>query len=293
LFWWLTAQTSYNSFDIACPNAVCLLMQNLAPQLAAGQTLDFSPIADDHEFTTDFQTSASLTPVSNVVSYNGATLDPTTIDLDPATDGQQTTFTASGGTFALQGDGSILFTPTDGYAGQTAAMYTIGDSNGRTSNPAQIRVTIDPAAGAALTLFGFETGTQGWQPGFWQSNIGSVMVSTDWASEGSQSLQVNATADGWFGVVLNPAQDWTGKTTLRYQVKTLSQGTSVAGVIKVGSAYLWCQGDFGFVPPSTVAKVEVDLTKMGCGVPDLSKVQEMYVWFSGGGTYYLDGVQIL
>ena len=93
-------------------------------------------------------------------------------------------------------------------------------------------------------------------------------------------------------LTLTPAQNWTGKKTLTYKVKTLEQGTSTAAVIKVGNAYLWCQGDFGVIPAATEASLEVDLTKMSCGVPDLSKVQEMYVWFSGGGTYYLDAVKI-
>ena len=63
-------------------------------------------------------------------------------------------------------------------------------------------------------------------------------------------------------------------------------------MIKVGNAYLWCQGDSTFVPPGSETTIEVDLTKMSCGVPDLSKVQEMYVWFSGGASYYLDAVRL-
>ena len=154
-------------------------------------------------------------------------------------------------------------------------------------------MTVNPQAGAALPLFSFETGTEGWDQGSWQPAIGSVAASTDWSADGSQSLKVTATGDGWFGLSLSPAQNWTGRTKFTYRIKTLDRGTSAAGVIKVGNAYLWCQGDFSFVPPSTEAEVEVDLTKMSCGVPDLTKVQEMYVWFSGGGTYYVDAVKLL
>ena len=280
LFWWLTRQSAYDSLDVACPSAVCTLMTNLGPQLDAGQTLDFPPIADDQEFKTDFETPITLKPWANAVAYNGATLDLSTITLDADL------------RFTLQSDGKVLFVPTPGFAGKTAARYTIADSNGRVSNSGQLRVTVNPKAGAALTLFSFETGTESWDQGSWQPPIGTVAVSTDWAADGVQSLTVNATADGWFGLTLSPTQNWTGKKTLTYKIKTLEQGTSTAAVIKVGNAYLWCQGDFGFIPAATEASLEVELTKMSCGVPDLSKVQEMYIWFSGGGTYYLDAVKI-
>ena len=281
LFWWLTRQSVYDGFDVACPNAVCSLMTNLGPQLDAGTALDFAPIVDDHEFKTDFETSATLRPLTNAIAYNGAALDPATLALDPAANA-----------FVAQADGSVMFTPPAGFAGKTAARYTVADSNGRVSNSGQIRVNVNPQAGAALPLFSFETGTEGWDQGIWQPAIGSVAASTDWSADGSQSLKVTATGDGWFGLTLSPAQNWIGRTKFTYRIKTLDQGTSVAGVIKVGNAYLWCQGDFSSVPPATEALVEVDLTKMSCGVPDLTKVQEMYVWFSGGGTYYVDAVKL-
>ena len=280
LFWWLTRQSAYDSFDVACPGAVCALMTNLGPQLDAGQTFDFAPIVDDHEFKVEFETPATLNPLTNAIAYNNATLDPATMTLDPDA------------RFALQSDGTIRFTPAPGFAGKTAVRYTIADSGGRVSNAGQIRVTVNAPAGASFTLFSFETGTEGWDQGGWQPSIGTVAVSTDWSTDGSQSLKVSSTGDGWFGVTLSPAQNWIGKTKFTYQVKTLDKGTSAAGVIKVGNNYLWCQSDFGFVPAGTEALLEVDLTKMSCGTPDLSKVQEMYVWFSGGGTYYLDAVRI-
>lgn len=297
LFWWLTRQGNYDSFDVSCPGAVCLLETQLAAELSAGVALDAAPIADDHQFTTNSNTRAQLQPLSNVVTFNTATLDPATIDLDPATDGQQLTYVSNGGRFDAQPDGTIVFTPAPDFAGKTAVNYTITDSNGRVSNPAQILVNVAPAPGAALTLFSFETGLEGWGPGFWQADIGSVATSPDWSADGNQSLRVTATADGWFGVILSPAQNWTGHTNLIYTLKTLSQPTSTAAVIKVGANYLWCQGSFLSVPANQVTQVTADLTNLNCGgassmAPDLSKVQELYLWFNGGGNYYVDAIQI-
>lgn len=53
---------------------------------------------------------------------------------------------------------------------------------------------------AALTLFSFEDGTQGRAAGNWQTSAGTVAPSSDVASDGSHSLQINATGGGWFGL---------------------------------------------------------------------------------------------
>ena len=292
LFWWLTKSSGFDSFDVACPNAVCSLMSLVGQQMDAGQAQYFPPIADDDEYKTDFQTALTMSPQLNDVAFLTSKLDASTIDLDPATDGQQTSFDSGNGVFALQPSGQVLFTPANGFSGKTAVSYTIADDQGGVSNVAQIRVTVTPKLGDAITLYSFETGTEGWDAGFWQSNIGSVAVATDWSSDGKQSLQVNATGDGWFGVTLNPVQDWTGTTRLTYQVRTLDAGTSTAAVIKVGKAFLWCQSDFSFVQPNSDVRVDIDLKKLGCGVPDLSRVDELYVFFSGGGTVWLDTLRI-
>ena len=41
----------------------------------------------------------------------------------------------------------------------------------------------------------------------------------------------------------------------------------------------------------TTTTVEIDLLSLSCVSPDLSKVQSVYVWFSGGGTFYVDAVR--
>jgi mannan endo-1,4-beta-mannosidase len=292
LFWWLTTQSNYNSFDVACPNAVCLLMSNLGQELAAGQMLSFAPIADDQEFTTTFQTPISAAQAVNAIAYNGAAIDPTTISLGPSTGSQQLTYASSFGTFAVQPDWSVQFTPAANYAGKTSAMYTVADTNGQISNPAQLRVNVTSDPGTPYTLNSFETGNEGWQPAGFQMNAGTVAASTDWSADGTQSLEIMAADGGWFGVSLSPAQNWTGRTQVIYGVNTLGQATSTGAVIQVGSSYLWCQSNFSSVPAGSAAIVTIDLTQMSCGVPDLSKVQSLFIYFSGGGTYYLDQVQI-
>lgn len=292
LFWWLTTQSNYDSFDVACPNAVCQVMTNLGQELVAGQPLSLPPVADDLVFTTTYQTPAAVAQPVNAIAYNGASIDPTTISLGPNVGSQQLAYSSSFGTFNVQSDWSVVFTPADGYAGKTSAPYTVNDTNGQFSNTALLRVNVTSDPGTPYTLFSFEDGTDGWQGASFQTNPGTVMASGDWAADGVQSLEITAADGGWFGTVQSPAQNWTGRTQLNFQVQTLDQGTSTAAVLQVGSNYLWCQSDFGYIPANTVIGVSIDLTKMGCGVPDLSQVQSIFLYFSPGATYYLDQVQI-
>jgi hypothetical protein len=37
--------------------------------------------------------------------------------------------------------------------------------------------------------------------------------------------------------------------------------------------------------------VEIDLRTLDCGVTDVSRLQAVWVWFSGGGLFYLDAVR--
>jgi hypothetical protein len=47
------------------------------------------------------------------------------------------------GTAAVQTDGSILYTPQNGYTGSDSFTYTVGDSNGETSNTATVDMTVN------------------------------------------------------------------------------------------------------------------------------------------------------
>jgi uncharacterized repeat protein (TIGR01451 family) len=107
------------------------------------------PTASDDKTQTAIDTPVSLTPISNDSTAPGTTLDPKTIDLDPATPGQQKTVTvANKGTFELQPDGTVKFTPVAGFVGVVTAPYTVQNNLGQTSNPANLTVTVLPLPSA-------------------------------------------------------------------------------------------------------------------------------------------------
>lgn len=102
-----------------------------------------APKAVDDSATTAINTPVVLDAPANDVPGDGARLVPSTIDLDPSTPGQQTSKAVPGqGTFTLNPDGTVTFTPEPGFTGTVTVPYTIQDNLGQTSNPANLTVVI-------------------------------------------------------------------------------------------------------------------------------------------------------
>ncbi|MCI0396853.1 MAG: cellulase family glycosylhydrolase [Chloroflexi bacterium] len=281
----------YDGFTVYCPSPVCITISNFAAMMTANQAMVFPPVADHDTAVTEFETAVTLDPPANDITYGSAVLEPSTVDLDPETTGQQVTRTVPGGTFEWQPDGMVLFTPAAGFSGQAAISYTIADSDGRTSNAANLSVIVLPSPTAPIVMFSFETGTEGWAPGSWQSNAGSVAQSAAFHTDGSYSLRVETNDGGWFGLDFAAPVDLSNKTTLKIDLQTTGAGTSTNIALKLGSSWTWCQGSWGWVNPGTTTTIELDLLNLGCTAPDLSQVNGIFVWVSGGGTFYLDYVR--
>jgi mannan endo-1,4-beta-mannosidase len=283
----------YDGFTVYCPSPVCITLSNFAQAIARRERL-FPPVADDDSAVTEFNIPVTLTPAANDIGYNRASPAIDSIDLDPATAEQQTTRTIAAGTFALQPNGDVAFTPAAGYSGKASIAYTIRDSFGRLSNQANISVTVKPDPTAAILLASFETGAEGWAPGNWQPTAGTVEQSADYASEGSHSLKFNAVDGGWVGVTFPAPVDLTGKTHIKVDIKTLGAGTSQDISLQIGPSFEWCQGNFTFVNANTTATTDVDLIgAFSCDISTkpMNDVRGMYIFFSGGGTFYIDNVR--
>jgi large repetitive protein len=106
-----------------------------------------APVATPDEATTPFNTAVTLPVPSNDSAASGTSINPNSIDLDPGVSGQQTTKTVPGqGTFTLNPDGTVTFTPVTGFVGSSSIPYTIKDALGQASNISSIAVTVNPAA---------------------------------------------------------------------------------------------------------------------------------------------------
>jgi fimbrial isopeptide formation D2 family protein len=97
--------------------------------------------------------------LGNDSAATNATLVPGSVDLDPATPGQQTSLSNSNGSFVLQPDGTVKFTPALGVSGVVITIpYTVQDNFGQTSNAANLSAEVNiPAANPDTAIASFNT----------------------------------------------------------------------------------------------------------------------------------------
>jgi CshA-type fibril repeat protein len=108
-------------------------------------TVIAGPAANNDSTTTSLNNPVAIDVLANDVAGAETMLAPATVDLDPGTAGQQSTFAVAGeGTFTDDGSGTVTFTPDPGFVGTSTASYTVEDDLNTTSNAATITVTVDP-----------------------------------------------------------------------------------------------------------------------------------------------------
>ena len=101
------------------------------------------PVANADIASTPENTPATFNITGNDTDEDGS-IATNTVDLNPAADGIQTSFTVSGeGSYTSNGSGSVTFTPAFNFVGiSTPVNYTVQDNNGATSNIATISITV-------------------------------------------------------------------------------------------------------------------------------------------------------
>ncbi|MFO1351260.1 MAG: tandem-95 repeat protein [Gammaproteobacteria bacterium] len=104
------------------------------------------PEANNDVAATPYLTPVTLAALANDNGNGGATLDSTSVDLDPATPGQQTSLTIPAGSFSAAPDGRVTFTPAPGFTGTISVPYTVEDNLGQVSNTANLIITVNPPA---------------------------------------------------------------------------------------------------------------------------------------------------
>jgi alpha-galactosidase len=148
------------------------------------------------------------------------------------------------------------------------------------------------------TLFSFEAGLDSWTIA--NVDTGSAMsLSAVFHTDGSQGLEVVSPADGnWFGrrfdQPLDQALDLTGKSLLKYDIKTTTNGTANEFALQVGPDWMWCQGGlWSWTNPSSSQTVTRKLSEITCpgGVPlDITQVHAVWV-FLKDGTFHIDNIR--
>ena len=103
--------------------------------------LNNPPVAVDNSAITAYETPITLNITGNDYDLDGS-IDPSTVDLDPSTAGQQTTITTVEGTWIVDASGNVTFTPALNFIGTATLPYTVKDNEGATSNIAYIRIEV-------------------------------------------------------------------------------------------------------------------------------------------------------
>ncbi len=208
-------------------------------------TSNAPPVANTDTALTQLDTPITVAVTANDTDADG-TIDAATVDLDPVTAGQQTTFVVAGeGTFSDDGAGNITFTPVAAFTGMSSASYMVNDNDGGTSNTATITITINapPVANTdtALTQLNTpitvavtanDTDTDG--------TIDATTVDLDPVTAGQQTTFVAAgegtfSDDGAGNVTFTPEPTFTGVSSIAYTVNDNDSGTSNTATITITS----------------------------------------------------------
>lgn len=293
-----TLYPDYDGYTVYCPSPVCTAFTHFARKIQHLPVND-APVADNDTASTANSTPVTVNIAKNDITYQDVPLDLQSIDLDPATPGKQSSITTPFGAYTLQAGGNVNFQPASQcVSGSVSTPYTIQDDRRRVSNPANIVVTVGGIAGE---LFNFEDGTDTWAAASYNAGAGTTAQGTVGATSCTHSLQVNATGGGFFGPTYNNGPlplKTAGIKQLLFDVTTTAAGTSQSVAVQFGSDYHYCNTPFSYINANTTNTVVVDLQSLataancyGSAPADTSVIQGFFVYFSGGGTYYLDNVR--
>lgn len=132
----------YDGFVVYCPSAVCTLVSNWNSHVQLGTDWDeFGPIGDQDIVSTRPNTPISIAILENDLAFGQYELNPSTIDLDPTTDGIQSTLVHKIGVFEAD-DGILTFTPNPDETGTARIAYTVSDTAERTTDPIRASVIV-------------------------------------------------------------------------------------------------------------------------------------------------------
>ena len=157
------------------------------------------PVAKPDATTTPLDTPVKLPILGNDTDVDGS-IDPNSIDLDPSTPALEKTLSVPGkGTFSVQPDGQVLFTPNAGYIGTASIPYTVRDNDGALSNPALMTVTI-LAGRLEGHVFSDPNGDGIQQPG--EPNLVNTTVTI--TPQGKPAFTVQTDANGNYSTTIQP-----------------------------------------------------------------------------------------
>jgi len=105
-------------------------------------TCNLPPVANNDLQTTLPNTAKTFSVTANDTDGDGG-INVASVNLDPSSATRQTIFmVANKGTFTVNNNGDVTFTPITGFTGTVSIPYTVQDVDGALSNPGTISVTV-------------------------------------------------------------------------------------------------------------------------------------------------------
>ena len=124
-------------------------VSNAATISVTVNSVNDAPVAKNDNVTTNEDTPLTINVVVNDTDVDG-TVNKATVDLDPSTTGIQNTFTNTYGTWSVNTNGIVSYTPTLNFNGTATANYVVSDNNSTVSNVATITVTVNSVNDAPI-----------------------------------------------------------------------------------------------------------------------------------------------
>jgi len=203
-----------------------------------------APVADNNTTSTNEDTPVTFNVTSTDTDIDG-TIISSTVDLDPLTPGQQTTVTATEGTWTVDGTGNVTFTPAANFNGTATLSYTVNDNNGAASNAATLTVNVAPVNDPPVADNNTATVNEDTPVTFNVTSTdtdvdGTVIISTvdlDPVTPGQQTTvttpQGTWTVDATGNVTFTPAANFNGTATIPYTVQDNTTATSNTATLTV------------------------------------------------------------
>ncbi|RAW02394.1 tandem-95 repeat protein, partial [Pseudochryseolinea flava] len=217
---------------------------NIATLAITVNSVNDAPVAVNDVDMTNEDTNGVFVVIANDTDADG-TIDPTSVDLDPATAGIQNMVTNSSGTWSVDATGTITYAPTLNFNGAASVSYTVRDNLGAASNIGTLNVTVNAVNDAAVAVADSPTTLEDtsitFNPTTNDSDVdGTINVSTvdlDPSVGGIQTTITTTegtwTVDALGNVTYTPALNFNGMATVQYTVNDNVGATSNAVSISV------------------------------------------------------------
>jgi gliding motility-associated-like protein len=202
------------------------------------------PVANNDNGSTNAGVAVTFNITSNDTDADG-TINPASVDIDPATPGTQKSISNAAGSFSVNNSGDLTYTPAGGFTGSASASYTVNDNLGATSNIATISISVNKVNNPPVANADALQGNEG-------SVITANIVSNDKDSDGSintatvdlnpltpaldQSFSITGgtiSVDLSGVLTFTPNAGFSGSTSFTYTVQDNDGATSNAATVTI------------------------------------------------------------